>query len=257
VSVNGSSLPSMLFDEYWDNNTNQYEPLNLTTLDMKDVVLNPITDLVNGDVITINVSMPNATSDSDPLNNQLITFVVDLGFNNAYWDGDLSITVSGSTNVNSWFLKKVINGQQIAAGWGGVTGATNSIPLEFNECYTLQNVNGGNESYTITDGIGQIVLQGTVSGPDDFANFTTGNEVWTGIDSQETSSIFVYPYPAKDNLYLEGEYDYLRIIDLLGKEILYSRYAESIDVSSLNNGLYLLEIISSDKRYSQKIQIDR
>ncbi|MBT6815561.1 MAG: T9SS type A sorting domain-containing protein, partial [Flavobacteriales bacterium] len=49
----------------------------------------------------------------------------------------------------------------------------------------------------------------------------------------------------------------LRIIDLLGKEVLHSRYAESIDVSSLNNGLYLLEIISSDKRYSQKIQIDR
>ena len=47
------------------------------------------------------------------------------------------------------------------------------------------------------------------------------------------------------------------VIDLLGKEILHSRYAESIDVSSLNNGLYLLEIISSDKRYSQKIQIDR
>ena len=188
VSVNGNPLPSMLFDEYWDNNTNQYEPLNLTSLDMKDVVLNPITDLVNGDVITIDVSMPNATVDSDPLNNQLISFVVDLGFNNAYWDGDLSITVSG---------------------------------------------------------------------PEDFDNFTTGNEVWTGIDNQEMTSISVYPSPAKDKLYVKGKYDYLRIIDLLGKEVLYSRYAESIDVSSLNNGLYLLEIISSDKRYSQKIQIDR
>ena len=33
---------------------------------------------------------------------------------------------------------------------------------------------------------------------------------------------------------------------------------ENIDISSLNNGLYLLEIISSDdKTYSQKIQIAR
>ena len=259
VSVNGNPLPSMLFDEYWDNNTNQYEPLNLTSLDMKDVVLNPITDLVNGDVITIDVSMPNATVDSDPLNNQLISFVVDLGFNNAYWDGDLSITVSGATNTNAWYLKKVSNNQIIASGWGGVAGATNSFPLEFDECYTLQNVNGGNESYTVTDGATppQIILQGTVSGPEDFDNFTTGNEVWTGIDNQEMTSISVYPSPAKDKLYVKGKYDYLRIIDLLGKEVLYSRYAESIDVSSLNNGLYLLEIISSDKRYSQKIQIDR
>ncbi|MBT4217991.1 MAG: T9SS type A sorting domain-containing protein, partial [Flavobacteriales bacterium] len=192
-------------------------------------------------------------------NNQLISFVVDLGFNNAYWDGDLSITVSGSTNTNAWYLKKVSNNQIIASGWGGVAGATNSFPLEFNECYTLQNINGGNESYTVTDGATppQIILQGTVSGPEDFDNFTTGNEVWTGIDNQEMTSISVYPSPAKDKLYVKGKYDYLRIIDLLGKEVLYSRYAESIDVSSLNNGLYLLEIISSDRRYTQKIQMDK
>ena len=34
-----------------------------------------------------------------------------------------------------------------------------------------------------------------------------------------------------------------KVIDLLGKEVLYSRHAESVDVSALNNGLYLLEII--------------
>ena len=262
VSVNGVFLYSSIINQYWDNTTMQYEYLNLNTLEIKTFKLDPITALVNGDEIDIDVSLPNGVTDTDPSNNETISFVVDLGFDNAYWGGDLTITVSGATNVNSWFLKKVSNNSIIFSGWGGITDSvlvtTSPTNLTFNECYTLQNVNGGNESYTVTDGMGQIILQGTVSGVDDFANFTTGNEYWTvGIDDQEISSISVYPSPAKDKLYVKGEYDYLRIVDLLGKEVLYSKYAEFINVSSLNNGLYLLEIISSDKRYSEKIQIAR
>jgi len=60
-----------------------------------DVLLDPITGLVNGDVISIDVNMPNGVIDSDPLNNQVISFAVDLGFDNAYWDGALSIDVAG------------------------------------------------------------------------------------------------------------------------------------------------------------------
>jgi len=257
VSVNGSPLPSMLFDEYWDNNTNQYEPLNLTSLDMKDVVLNPITDLVNGDVITIDVSMPNATVDSDPLNNQLISFVVDLGFNNAYWDGDLSITVSGSTNTNAWYLKKVSNNQIIASGWGGVTGATNTgWPLEFNECYTLQSINGGGESYTVTDFVGNIVLQGTVSGVEDFDNFTTGDELWTGVEDISNSNN-IYPNPVQYNLFIEGTYDYVEISDLLGRSLLISENKDVIDISQLASGIYIVNIQSYDTKTSHKIQVTR
>ena len=168
----------------------------------------------------------------------------------------MSIDVSGNA-ANSWYLKQVSNNLIIASGFGGVTGVSNSFPLEFNECYTLQSIDGSGQTYTVTDAVGNIVLDGSVNMIEEFDNFTTGNELWTSINNQEISSISVHPSPTKDKLYIEGEYDYLRIIDLLGKEILYSRYAESVDVSNLNSGLYLLEIISSDKRYSQKIQIDR
>ena len=153
----------------------------------------------------------------------------------------------------SLYLKKVSNNLILASGWGGVTGVVNSLPLEFNECYTLQSINAGGESYTITDGTGQIILQGAVSGVEEFDNFTTGNENWTvGIADQEISSISVYPSPAKGQLYVEGEYDYLRVIDVLGKEVLYSTYARSIECFHLDNGLYLLEIISSDNKLLSK-----
>ena len=257
VSVNGVFQYSSTFDEVWSNATNQYEPLNLNTLDIENVQLDPITGLVNNDIITIDVSLPNGVVDTDPSNNGTITFVVNLGFDNAYWDGLLSIDVSGATNVNSWYLKKVSNNQIIASGWGGVTGATNAgWPLEFNECYTLQSINGSGESYTITDGAGQIILQGTVSGVEDFDNFTTGDELWTGVEDISNSNN-IYPNPVQDNLFIEGTYDYVEISDLLGRSLLISENKNVIDISQLSSGIYIVNIQSYNTKTSHKIQVTR
>jgi len=257
VSLNGVSQYSTIFNQIWSNSTNSYQPLNLSTLDLVDVLLDPITGLVNGDVISIDVNMPNGVIDSDPLNNQVISFAVDLGFDNAYWDGALSIDVAGD-NQNSWYLKQVSNNLIIASGFGGVTGATNSQPLVFNECYTLQSINGANLAYTVTDAIGNVILDGSASSVEDFDNFTTGNEVWTvSVYDNQISNVSVYPTPVKDKLYIDGKYVSLRFIDLLGKEVLHSKYVESINVSNLNDGLYLLEFTSSNKKFYKKIQITK
>ena len=257
VSLNGVFQYSTIFNQVWSNVTNSYQPLNLTTLDMVDVVLDPVTGLVNNDVISIDVDMPNGVVDTDPLNNQVISFAVDLGFDNAYWDGNLSIDVAGGAQ-NSWYLKQVSTNLIIASGFGGANGATNSQPLVFNECYTLQSINGANLAYTVTDAIGNIVLDGSASSVEDFDNFTTGNEVWTvDVKDQSISPVIVFPVPAKDLLFVEGEYDYLRVIDILGKEVLHSTYTNSINVSTLKNGLYILEITSSNIKFNKKIQISK
>jgi hypothetical protein len=256
VSLNGVFQYSTIFNQVWSNVTNSYQPLNLTTLDMVDVVLDPVTGLVNNDVISIDVDMPNGVVDTDPLNNQVISFAVDLGFDNAYWDGNLSIDVAGGSD-NSWYLKQVSTNLIIASGFGGVTGATNSQPLTFNECYTLQSINGANLAYTVTDAMANVILDGSASSVEDFDNFTTGNQVWTSIENYELSSFNVFPVPAKDFLIIEGEYDYLRIIDVLGKEVLYSSYDKLIDTSKLKNGLYILEITFSNKKFNKKIQISK
>jgi len=258
VSVNGVFMYSTLFNQAWDNTTLSNQPLNLGTLDMVDVSLDPITDLVNNDVISIDVNTPNATIDSDPLNNQVISFTVDLGFDNAYWDGALSINVGGDAN-NSWYLKQVSNNLIIASGFGDVTGVANTLPLTFNECYTLQSISGANIPYSVTDFMGNILLDGSASSVEDFDNFTTGNEFWTvaEVTDQSISSFNVFPIPAKDLLYVEGEYDFLRVIDVLGKEVLYSTYAKSINISNLKNGLYIIEITSSNIKINKKIQISK
>tara|TARA_B110000483_G_C18159389_1_gene528697 strand:- start:303 stop:1802 length:1500 start_codon:yes stop_codon:yes gene_type:complete len=266
VSVNGTLEYSTILDEIYDPNINMNVSLDLSTLDMVDVLLTPVSDLVNGDVITIDVNTPNATIDSDPLNNQVISFAVDLGYDNAYWDGQLSIDVAGDAN-NSWYLTKVSlnnassaipQGIEIAKGFGGVIGATNDLAdLEFNECYTLRSVNGANLAYTVTDAMGNVILDGSASSVDDFDNFTTGNELWTSVENYDVNSFNVFPVPAKDLLYVDGRYDHLRVFDLLGKEVLYSTYTNSINVATLNNGLYILEITSSNIKFKRKIQISK
>jgi hypothetical protein len=255
VSLNGVLQYSTNLNQIWSNATNSYQPLNLSTLDIVDIVLDPVTGLVNSDLISIEVSLPNGVVDADPLNNQTISFAVDLGFDNAYWDGGLSITVAGDAQ-NSWYLKQVSNNLTIASGFGGVTGVTNTLGnLTFNECYTLQSINGANLAYTVTDAMGNTVLDGSASSVEDFDNFTTGDEMWTGINDNNLSAITVYPLPVNNKLYIDGEYENLRILDLLGKEVLESSYVKFIDVSNVNNGIYLLELKSSTKKYYKKIQI--
>ena len=93
---------------------------------------------------------------------------------------------------------------------------------------------------------------------EEFDNFTTGNELWAvGVEDKEMSPILIYPTPTKDQLYIEGEYDYLRVINLLGKEVLHSTYQESINTASLKNGIYLLEITHIKNKYYQKMQVSR
>ena len=266
VSLNGSWEYTITYDQTWNNSTQSYEPLNLGTLQIENVILDPLYNLSNGDVIEIDVSMPNGQTDSDPSNNQTISLVVDLGFDNAYWDAPLSIDVTGN-NGNSWYLKQVSNNLIIASGFGGVTGATNWIgqpsvfDLQPNECYKLQSVANDvgyiGASYTVTDGMGQIILQGTVSQLEELDYFSTSDSVWTGTKDLISSDINIYPNPAKDNLVVKGSYDYIEIFDLLGKSLLFSNDQTNINVSNLDPGMYILEIKSDEKSISTKIQISR
>jgi hypothetical protein len=229
---------------------------NLPTLSIENVLLNPVTGLLNGDEITIDVTMPNGVVDQDPLNNQPISLVVDLGFENAYWDGNLSITVAGD-NQNSWYLKQVsgaMSGLQIAAGYGGVTGVPNLIPLTFDECYTLQSINAAGLAYTVTDAMGNVILQGSASGVEDFDNFSTGAEVWTDV-KQVSEEFNIFPNPVNDILTIDGNYISATIYDVFGKLILATEDQNPIYVAALSNGIYFVNIKTNNAITVKKITI--
>tara|TARA_B110000240_G_scaffold65823_1_gene75051 strand:- start:14 stop:613 length:600 start_codon:yes stop_codon:yes gene_type:complete len=197
--------------------------------------------------------MPNGVVDTDPSNNQTITLVVDLGYDNAYWDGQLSIDVAGGPQ-NSWYLKQVSTNIQIAAGYGGVTNVTNTLGLTFNECYTLQSINGGGLAYTVTDAMGNLILNGSASGVEDFDNFSTGDELWVGVE--EVSEKFnIYPNPVNDVLTIDGNYTSATIYDVFGKVVLTTDYQNTINVAALSNGIYFININTNNAITVKKITI--
>ena len=262
VSVNGSLQYSTVYNttSNWNSSTNSYDPLDLATLEIDNVKLSPVYDLSNNDIIQIDVYLPNGMQDSDPSNNQTISMVVDLGFDNAYWDGSLSIDVTGN-NGNSWYLKQVSDNLIIASGFGGVVGSTNFFPLTFDECYTLQSVANDvsyiGASYTVTDANGQVILQGTTSQLEEFDNFSTGAEIWTSIHDNNLTEVKVFPSPVDNNLFFEGSYEYIEIFDLLGRSLIINDYKEVVDVSSLSNGFYILNIHNGDEITYEKFEVRR
>ena len=72
----------------------------------------------------------------------------------------------------------------------------------------------------------------------------------------ETSSkLSVYPNPVKDVLTIKGDYNSVDVYDVFGKIVLSSDAKQTINVSSLNSGVYMLNINTEKGTATQKITI--
>lgn len=69
----------------------------------------------------------------------------------------------------------------------------------------------------------------------------------------EKENIVIYPNPTQNNFHIDFEKEFTgTIYDITGKSLL-NVNTKDIDVSSLSPGIYLLDIISDNKRYTKKI----
>ena len=75
--------------------------------------------------------------------------------------------------------------------------------------------------------------------------------------SENISKISVYPNPIKNTLNIEGTYTSLDLFDMFGKLVLSTEYKKNINVSSLANGIYLLNIHTEQGPQTQKITITK
>jgi hypothetical protein len=65
-------------------------------------------------------------------------------------------------------------------------------------------------------------------------------------DIAEVASINLYPNPANDKLFVEGEgYEQIKIYDLLGKVVLTAEGVKEIDVFVLAKGVYNVQLLSN------------
>ena len=76
----------------------------------------------------------------------------------------------------------------------------------------------------------------------------------TGINENEqlAKKIFIYPNPSKDKINIkinavDTEQFYIRLTDVLGKEIMYDKLKTELDISTLENGIYFLSFYINER----------
>lgn len=71
------------------------------------------------------------------------------------------------------------------------------------------------------------------------------------------NQILAYPNPVRDALYLSQEVDEIKIYSLLGQQVLSASNVQSVNVSGLPKGVYILSIVNKNQVSSQKIMVTR
>jgi hypothetical protein len=77
----------------------------------------------------------------------------------------------------------------------------------------------------------------------------------TSINENNTSEFNIYPNPVKNALTITGDYSSANIYDVFGKLVLTSETQKTIDVSTLSNGVYFVNINTENTITVKKITI--
>ena len=206
-----------------------------TTWDIKDangmIVLSggPYSDLgANGTTIETPVSGTLNT-------NECHTFTIydsyGDGINAGYGTGSFSVTDGSGTVLTSGGVFTDIDGGAFK------TGSQGGPPASW-DC----------------DAINGCVDPGTGSGL--YTSITDCNAACSATDVSEViSNLSMYPNPAKDVLTIEGSYTSIEIVDVFGKVVLSSEYLKTINVKSLSDGVYMLNIKTENGIAVKKITV--
>jgi len=102
------------------------------------------------------------------------------------------------------------------------------------------------------------------SEPTDFSTnsplIESNKPVWgtcptASVDDQNQLDISIYPNPTLDMVYIEGNYSQLKVVvyDILGKQVMNKSITNSIDISQLEKGVYILQLSDGAKLTTQRI----
>ena len=177
----------------------------------------------------------------------------------------LSLTFDNYPEETSW---QILDGSTVVASGGTYGSQADGSTLNINTdlptgCYSLvvNDVYGdgmccsyGNGSYTLTDG-GTTLASGGSFTSSQTTSFCVGgatNSVFnqtTTIDNTD-NHLSVYPNPVKETLnvsLLGFEAQRYEVINMLGQVVLNGSFTETIDVSTLDEGLYILKLNIGEK----------
>jgi len=268
------NLTSLSIDVLVNGNVMSNTPWtgNLATYATDNITLPALTGLASNDAVSINTSYPNGVMDADPSNNPAASFNVQTAIQNTHVDVTVQIVTDAYGSETTWDIKDA-NGAVVLSGGPysnlSAAGTTTETPvsgtLNAQTCHTFTiydsygdgiDAGYGAGSFTVTDGNGTILASGGQFTDVDGDAFKTGDATTVGVNDF-TSNLSVYPNPVKDVLTIEGNYTSVDIIDVSGKLVLSSESTKNINVKSLADGVYMLNIKTENGIAVKKITITK
>ena len=238
-------------------------------------------DISNWDVINVtnmNFMFYGASSFNQPIGNWDVSSVTDMSYMFYYatsLNQDISNWDVGNVTdmVNMFNTASAFN--QPIGNWN-VSGVANMYAMfyyasAFNQPIGNWDVSGVNDMSWMFHNAGNFVqdisnwcVSNITSEPTNFSTYSPlfyfHKPVWgtcptASVDDQNQLDISIYPNPTSDIVYIDGNYTQLKVIiyNVLGKEILNKSITNSIDISHLDNGVYILQLSDGVKLSTRKI----
>jgi surface protein len=206
----------------------------------------PIGDWDVSNVVSMDGMFKNASSFNQPIGNWNISQVTDIR-------GMFSYATSFNQPIGDWDVSSVSNMSNMFNESGLSTDNYDGILNNWSQQNVQSDVFLGADGINYCNGANarQILI-------DTYEWFISdaGSDCSTaGVDDQNQLDILIYPNPTSDIVYIDGNYTQLKVIiyNVLGKEILNKSITNSIDISHLDNGVYILQLSDGVKLSTRKI----
>ena len=240
---------------------------NLTSGGTETVTISQISVTpINTNNVDVSISNPNGNTDQNVANNDMSTT-----FSGMYDapNGQISIDVTTDNypSETSWELKE--NGVIISTG--GPYSSSGPQPTTYatitpGNCYTFIMKDSYGDgilapgNFKVKDVNNGTIVWGGTNSPT--GNFTS--EVITYFETESTtvfveevnSEISIYPNPVKDNIYVNGEFDKIKLYDVFGK-LVFEGTDNIINTKNLSNGIYIVNLNSKDNMVTKKVTISK
>jgi hypothetical protein len=159
----------------------------------------------------------------------------------------IAIYYADDVSVEVVEIAKAKNDTLIYAGDSVLVGANNSEAALFNwqpsaglSCTNCPNPKASptvNTTYTVTKTQCKAVTNDVIT--------ITVSPTGLSENEQLEKNLFIYPNPSKDKInikinVIETEQFYIKLTDVLGKEIIHDKLKAELDISTLENGIYFL-----------------
>lgn len=178
------------------------------------------------------------------------------GIDIAYW---MYVGNTSENNVDIVLTKTIIDtvpGSQVRFCWGSCVGA---------EVYVSDPVElapGASDvfqaEYMMNSGSGNTVVRYTFTNANDTSDYTSIVLVYrttVGIAEAPVMNVRTYPNPVVNKVYVAGASHnaLVSLYDILGNQIIADTRANSIDMSNLSAGIYMIQIKEGNRISTKKI----